>query len=86
MPFVVVKDHGAAIGAFLVGAAIGAGAALLLTPKNGPQTRAALRRAARSARRVARETAENVAEQVADTFAEARDQVERRIKSTRSHA
>jgi len=82
-PYVVIEERSNDIGPFLLGAALGAALALLLAPRSGVETRAALGRRMRSAQGAAREAAEGVAERVSDTFAEAREELERRIESAR---
>ena len=74
---------GSGIGPFLLGAAIGAGLALLFAPQSGAETRADIKRKARKARDAAGRVANDVTERVTDTFQEARRKVEEKIDSTR---
>jgi gas vesicle protein len=74
---------GGGIGPFLLGAAIGAGLALLFAPQSGAETRADLKRKARKARDTAGRVATDVSDRVSDTFQEARRKVEEKIDSTR---
>lgn len=74
---------GSGIGPFLLGAAIGAGLALLFAPQSGAETRADIRRKARKARDAAGRVATDVTDRVSDTFQEARRKVEEKIDSTR---
>jgi gas vesicle protein len=74
---------GPGIGTFLLGAAIGAGLALLFAPQSGAETRADIKRRARKAKDSAARVAGDVTEQVADTFTEARRRVEEQIDSAR---
>jgi gas vesicle protein len=62
------RDGGAGSGLalLLLGAAVGAGVALLFAPQSGDETRAELRRGARRARRKARDLAESGREIVDD--------------------
>jgi gas vesicle protein len=73
---VVIEKHSAGVTPFLIGLAIGAGAALLLAPRSGAATRRDLRRRARRARRAAEQA-------VTDTFEDARQRVEEKIDSVR---
>jgi gas vesicle protein len=83
---VIVIDRGgggAGIGTFLLGAAIGAGLALLFAPQSGAETRADIKRRARKAKDSAARVAGEVTEQVTDTFNDARRRVEEQIDSAR---
>lgn len=57
---------GSGLGLFILGAAIGAGVALLLAPEAGEETRARLRRGASRLRQKAREMTDNGLEAVDD--------------------
>ncbi|MBX3133535.1 MAG: YtxH domain-containing protein [Gemmatimonadaceae bacterium] len=60
-PAVVIERRGSAgggVGLFLLGAAVGAGLALLFAPQTGDETRADIRRGARKVKRKARDLAE----------------------------
>ena len=80
---VIERGGGSGIGTFLLGAAIGAGLALLFAPKSGAETRADIRRRARQARDSATRVAGDVTERVTDTFQDARRRVEEQIDSAR---
>lgn len=83
--FVVIeRPGGAGIGTFLLGAAIGAGIALLFAPRSGAETRADIRRRARNAKDAASRTVHGVTDTVTDTFQDARRRVEEQIDSARS--
>jgi gas vesicle protein len=62
-PAVVIERRGSGAGSgvalFLLGAAVGAGLALLFAPQSGDETRAQLRRSARRAKRKARDLADS---------------------------
>jgi len=73
---VVIEKHSAGVTPFLIGLAIGAGAALLLAPRSGAATRRDLKRRARRVRRAAEDA-------VSDTFDEARRRVEEKIDTAR---
>jgi gas vesicle protein len=81
---VVIEERGSDVGTFLFGVALGAGVALLMAPRTGEQTRAVLRRNAESARVRAQGVVEQVADRVSGSFAEAREEVERRIATARN--
>jgi gas vesicle protein len=80
---VIERGGGPGIGTFLLGAAIGAGLALLLAPKSGAETRADIRRRARQAKTSAARVAGDVSEKVTDTFQDARRRVEEQLDSAR---
>jgi gas vesicle protein len=80
---VIERGGGNGIGTFLLGAAIGAGLALLFAPKSGAETRADIRRRARGARDAASRVAGDVTEKVSDTFQDARRKVEEQIDHAR---
>ena len=77
---IVEEKRSSDIGALLLGLAVGAGLGLLLAPRPGVETRQALRRRLRAAQHAAGETAGDVAERVTGSFAEAREEIERRIE------
>lgn len=72
--YIVIQDRSSnAVGTFLIGVAIGAGAALLLAPRSGKEARAEISRRVRRARG-----------SVAHTFQDARERVEERLESARA--
>lgn len=79
-PYVVIEERSSDLRPFLLGALVGAAAALLLAPRSGAETRRVVGHRLRVARRKARDAADGVA----STFAEARDQLEQRIESARA--
>ena len=74
---------GSGIGTFLLGAAIGAGLALLFAPQSGAETRADIKRRARQAKDSAKRVAGDVSERVTETFTDARRKVEEQIDHAR---
>jgi gas vesicle protein len=80
-PYVVIERHSADLGPFLLGLAIGAGAALLLAPRSGAATRRDIKRRAMRVRRAAEQVATDVTDSVTGTFQDARRRVEERIDS-----
>jgi gas vesicle protein len=81
-PYVIVERNEAGIGTFLIGIAIGAGAALLFAPQSGKETRREIARRARRAQGAAQGLVEDVTGTVADKFNEVRASVEERIEAT----
>ena len=82
-PTVIIERSSGGVGSFLLGAAIGAAAALLLAPQSGAATRRDLRRGARRASRAATDRAGDISTRVTDTFEQARDRVETGIDTAR---
>jgi gas vesicle protein len=80
---IVERRGGNTISAFLVGLAIGAGAALLLAPQSGERTRKNLARGARRVRRHAEEFVRDTRERAEDALDDARAELEARVDSTR---
>ena len=70
---VIERRGGSGIGVFLLGAAVGAGLALLFAPQTGVETRAEIGRAARKARDKAGELGENGREMAGDLLKTGRE-------------
>jgi gas vesicle protein len=81
-PYVIVEKREAGIGPFLIGLALGAGAALLFAPQSGEDTRRGIARRARRAQEAAQDLVEDVSGTVADKFNEVRETVGDRIDAT----
>ena len=81
-PYVIVEKREAGIGPFLLGLALGAGAALLFAPQTGEETRRGIARRARRAQEAAQDLVEDVSGTVADKFNEVRETVGERIDAT----
>ena len=81
-PYVIVERRETGIGPFLIGLALGAGAALLFAPQSGKQTRRGIARSARRAQDAAQGFVGDVSGTVADKFKEVRASVEERIEAT----
>jgi len=81
-PYVIVQEPKLGIGPFLLGIALGAGAALLFAPQSGDETRQGIARSARRAQGAAQDFVEDVSGTVADKFREVRTTVEERIEAT----
>lgn len=81
-PYVVIEKREIGIGPFLLGIALGAGAALLFAPQAGEETRRGIARSARRVQQNAQDFVEDVSGNVADKFREVRESVEERIEAT----
>jgi len=81
-PYVIVERRETGIGPFLIGLALGAGAALLFAPQSGDETRRGIARSARRAQDAAQGFVGDVSGTVADKFKEVRASVEERIEAT----
>ena len=81
-PYVIVEKRETGIGPFLIGLALGAGAALLFAPQTGEETRRGIARRARRAQEAAQDLVEDVSGTVADKFKEVRETVGERIDAT----
>jgi gas vesicle protein len=81
-PYVIVERRETGIGPFLIGLALGAGAALLFAPQSGEETRRGIARSARRAQDAAQDFVGDVSGTVADKFKEVRASVEERIEAT----
>ena len=81
-PYVIVERRETGIGPFLIGIALGAGAALLFAPQTGEETRRGIARSARRAQDAAQDFVGEVSGTVADKFNEVRASVEERIEAT----
>jgi gas vesicle protein len=81
-PYVIIQERQLGIGPFLLGIALGAGAALLFAPQSGEETRQGIARSARRAQGAAQDFVEDVSGTVSDKFREVRTTVEERIEAT----
>ena len=77
---VVEENESSGISAFLLGAAIGAGLALIFAPQTGAETRQSIKRGARKAG----EATKRAGVKVSDALAQAKADLESRIDSARS--
>jgi gas vesicle protein len=82
-PYVVIEHRSGGVGGFLIGAAVGAGIALLMAPRSGVETRRGIRRSAERVRDAAQRAAQDVTDNVVDTFQDARRRVEEQIDTAR---
>lgn len=83
-PYIVVERRSGSFSSFLWGALLGAGAALLLAPRSGEETRRELRDGARRLREGAEGAMRQVQETVNSTVGDLRVQVTDRMESARS--
>src|SRR3954463_14021742 len=81
-PYVIVEKRDSGLGSFIIGLALGAGAALLFAPQSGEETRRSIARRARRAQQAAQDFVEDVSGTVADKFNDVRSTVEERIEAT----
>lgn len=97
VPYIVIERHSAGFGTFIWGMVIGAGAALLLAPRSGAETRDEIRERVDRARSAAsdrveaakstvhrtRESIEDRMESVRDQFGDLRERIEERADDAR---
>jgi gas vesicle protein len=80
-------EHVGILGAgLLIGAVVGVGAALLLAPQSGLETRTAIKRKARSARHRASDAWDDLASEMADVARRGRRRARRAIRQARWRA
>ncbi|WP_419856913.1 YtxH domain-containing protein [Candidatus Palauibacter irciniicola] len=82
-PYVIVERRASGVVAFLCGALVGAGVALLLAPKSGRETQADLREGARRLREGTGERLTDLRETLGERYDRTRDQVETRVDDFR---
>ena len=82
-PYVVVERRASGVVAFLCGALVGAGVALLLAPKSGRETQADLREGARRLREGTGERLTDLRGTLGERYDRTRDQVETRVGAFR---
>jgi len=82
-PYVIIEHRSPGLGSFFIGAAIGAGIALLMAPRSGVETRQGIKRGAQRTRDAARKVAQDVTDGVVGTFEDARRRVEEQIDNAR---
>ena len=79
VPYVIIQKDGGGFGAFVLGALVGAGAALLFAPKSGAETQEELRDRAQQLRTVAEERVREAQRRLEDRLDEARVGVQGRF-------
>jgi len=79
-PYIVIEsDKGGGVGAFVLGALVGAGIALLLAPKSGAETQEDIKRQARKLRTAAEERVREAQRQIEERLGEVREGVQTRM-------
>ena len=79
-PYIVIeRDGGSGVGAFVLGALVGAGIALLFAPKSGAETQEDLKRQARKLRTAAEERVREAQRQIEDRLGEVREGMQSRL-------
>lgn len=82
-PKVVVVERGSGLGAFVWGALLGAGVALLVAPRSGAETRRLLRAKGRELLDVASEKAEDLREMMSEGYERSKARVEEGLETAR---
>ena len=80
----VEESDSSGFSAFLLGAAIGAGLALIFAPQAGTETRKSIKRGAEKASEATKRAGVKVGEKVTDALSQAKADLESRINSARS--
>jgi gas vesicle protein len=83
LPYIVIERRSGSFGAFLWGALLGAGTALLLAPRSGRETRDEIRAGALRLRDRAEDAVRTVSDSVQETVGGVRGEVEGRIDAAR---
>jgi gas vesicle protein len=83
MPYIIIERRSGSATAFLWGALIGAGAALLLAPRSGRETRDEIRAGALRFRDRAEDAVRSVGDSVTETIGGVRSEVQGRIETAR---
>ncbi|MDE2943567.1 MAG: YtxH domain-containing protein [Gemmatimonadota bacterium] len=84
-PYVIVERRASGVVAFLCGALVGAGVALLLAPKSGRETQADLREGARRLKEGTEERLTDLRETLGDRYDRTRDEVGTRVGAFRKN-
>ncbi len=79
-PYIVIeRDKGGGVGAFVLGALVGAGIALLFAPKSGAETQEDIKRQARKLRSSAEDRVREAQRQIEERLGEVREGVQTRM-------
>jgi gas vesicle protein len=83
-PYIVVeRERGGGVGAFVLGALLGAGVALLFAPRSGAETQQQIRERATKLRAAAEEKVREVQRRMEDRLERARAEVRERVDQVR---
>ncbi len=83
MPYIVIEREGSGVGAFILGALVGAGVALLFAPQSGPETQEEIKERARQLRSAAGERMREAQKTLEERFDAARTGVQERMENVR---
>lgn len=83
MPYIVIERRSGGFGSLVLGALLGAGAALLLAPRSGRETRDEIRAGAFRLRDRAEDAVRGVTDTVQETIGGVRGEVEGRVEAAR---
>lgn len=83
LPYIVIERRSGSFGSLVLGALLGAGAALLLAPRSGRETRDEIRAGALRMRDRAEDAVRGVADSVNETIGGVRGEVEGRVGAAR---
>jgi gas vesicle protein len=83
LPYIVIERRSGSFGSLVLGALLGAGAALLLAPRSGRETRDEIRAGALRLRDRAEDAVRGVADTVNETIGGVRGEVEGRLGAAR---
>lgn len=83
LPYIVIERHSGGSSAFLWGALLGAGVALLLAPRTGEETQEEIRQRARRLRMAAEGRVNDARDRVTETVSRTRSEIQDRIETVR---
>lgn len=83
MPYIVIERRSGGFGSLVLGALLGAGAALLMAPRSGRETRDEIRATAYRIRDTAEDAVRGVTDSVQETIGGVRGEVEGRVEAAR---
>jgi len=82
-PYIVVEKGGSGFGSFLLGALLGAGAALLLAPRTGEETQKELRETAIKWKGIAEDRVKDAQQRIGEGVEEVRDGLQSKLEDVR---
>jgi len=82
-PYIVVEKGGSGFGSFLLGALLGAGAALLLAPRTGEETQKELREQAIKWKGIAEDRVKDAQQRIGEGVEEVRDGLQSKLEDVR---